>query len=94
MIHPRRRRDHDHVVSKRIVQATPEGGTIVLENLTGIRKRAQSAYCLNLRVRDKLPPDPRVGGELLTYQLDLTTPGNRPWCAHSLITLRDKPKSL
>lgn len=37
----RRRRDHDHVVSKRIVQATPQGGTIVLENLTDIRKRAK-----------------------------------------------------
>jgi len=33
------RRDCDHVLSKRIVQATPPGGTIVLENLTNIRKR-------------------------------------------------------
>lgn len=37
----RQRRDHDHVVSKRIVQNTPKGGTIVLENLTDIRKRAK-----------------------------------------------------
>lgn len=37
----RRRRDHDHVVSKRIVQNTNYGGTIVLENLTNIRKRAK-----------------------------------------------------
>lgn len=37
----RRRRDHDHVVSKRIVQATPAGGTIVFENLTDIRKRVR-----------------------------------------------------
>lgn len=37
----RRRRDHDHVVSKRIVQNTNCGGTIVLENLTNIRKRAK-----------------------------------------------------
>lgn len=37
----RRRRDHDHVVSKRIVQNTQSGGTIVLENLTDIRKRAK-----------------------------------------------------
>jgi putative transposase len=33
------RRDCDHVLSKRIVQATPPGGTIVLENLTNIRAR-------------------------------------------------------
>ena len=33
------RRDCDHVLSKRIVQATPPGGTIALENLTNIRKR-------------------------------------------------------
>ena len=37
----RRRRDHDHVLSKRIVQATPAGGTIVLENLTNIRSRTK-----------------------------------------------------
>lgn len=37
----RRRRDHDHVLSKRIVQAAPAGGTIVLENLTNIRSRAK-----------------------------------------------------
>ena len=35
----RQRRDHDHVLSKRIVQATPPGATIVLENLTHIRSR-------------------------------------------------------
>jgi len=33
------RRDCDHVLSKRIVQAAPPGGTIALENLTNIRKR-------------------------------------------------------
>jgi putative transposase len=33
------RRDCDHVLSKQIVQATPPGGTIVLENLTHIRER-------------------------------------------------------
>jgi putative transposase len=33
----RRRRDHDHVLSKRMVQNTPEGATIVLENLKNIR---------------------------------------------------------
>jgi putative transposase len=33
----RRRRDHDHVLSKRIVQNTPQGATIVLENLKNIR---------------------------------------------------------
>lgn len=34
----RRRRDHDHVLSKRIVQNTPEGATVVLENLKYIRE--------------------------------------------------------
>jgi putative transposase len=33
----RRRRDHDHVLSKRIVQNTPEGATLVVENLKNIR---------------------------------------------------------
>jgi putative transposase len=33
------RRDCDHVLSKQIVQTTPPGGTVVLENLTNIRKR-------------------------------------------------------
>ena len=33
----RRRRDHDHVLSKHLVQHTPEGATIVLENLKNIR---------------------------------------------------------
>jgi putative transposase len=33
------RRDCDHVLSKQIVHATPPGGTVVLENLTNIRKR-------------------------------------------------------
>jgi putative transposase len=37
----RQRRDHDHVLSKRIVQATPAGGTIVLEKLTDIRLRTK-----------------------------------------------------
>lgn len=34
----RRRRDHDHVLSKRIVQDTPTGATIALENLKHIRE--------------------------------------------------------
>jgi putative transposase len=33
----RRRRDHDHILSKRLVQKTPPGATIVLENLKNIR---------------------------------------------------------
>jgi IS605 OrfB family transposase len=33
----RQRKDHDHVLSKRIVQHTPPGSTLVLENLTDIR---------------------------------------------------------
>jgi IS605 OrfB family transposase len=37
----RRRRDHDHVISKRIVQSTPVGATIALENLKNIRGRAK-----------------------------------------------------
>jgi hypothetical protein len=47
-------------------------------------------------VRDKLMlPLPPIFSELyeLIYQLDLTTPGSKPSCAHSLNTLRDKPKS-
>jgi len=36
------RRDCDHVLSKKVVQACPAGGTIVLENLTDIRKRARA----------------------------------------------------
>jgi putative transposase len=35
------RRDCDHVLAKQIVQATPAGATIVLENLTNIRKRTK-----------------------------------------------------
>ena len=38
----RRRRDHDHVVSKRIVQGVPEGGTLAVENLTNIRSRVRA----------------------------------------------------
>jgi IS605 OrfB family transposase len=37
----RQRKDHDHVLSKRIVQNTPAGSTIVVENLTNIRSRAK-----------------------------------------------------
>src|SRR5688572_27819293 len=33
--------DCDHVLSKRIVQSTPAGGTVIIENLTGIRKRTK-----------------------------------------------------
>ena len=35
----RQRKDHDHVLSKRIVQHATPGSTIVLENLTNIRER-------------------------------------------------------
>ncbi|MDP9314258.1 MAG: RNA-guided endonuclease TnpB family protein, partial [Chloroflexota bacterium] len=35
------RRDCDHVLSKQIVQAAPEGSTIVVENLTHIRQRTK-----------------------------------------------------
>lgn len=37
----RQRKDHDHVLSKRIVQRTSAGSTIVVENLTNIRSRAK-----------------------------------------------------
>jgi putative transposase len=37
----RQRRDHDHVLSKRIVQNATLGSTIVIENLSHIRERAQ-----------------------------------------------------
>ena len=36
----RQRRDHDHVLSKRIVQHATPGSTIVIENLAHIRSRA------------------------------------------------------
>jgi putative transposase len=35
------RRNNDHILSKRIVAAAEPGATIVLENLTGIRKRSK-----------------------------------------------------
>ena len=35
----RQRKDHDHVLSKRIVQNAAPGSTIVLENLTNMRER-------------------------------------------------------
>ena len=37
----RQPRDHDHVLSKRIVQSTPQGATIVFENLTNIRENSK-----------------------------------------------------
>lgn len=37
----RQRRDHDHVLSKRIVQNAHPGATLVVENLSHIRERAQ-----------------------------------------------------
>jgi putative transposase len=37
----RQRKDHDHMLAKRIVQHVPPGSTIVLENLTHIRERAK-----------------------------------------------------
>jgi putative transposase len=38
----RRRRDHDHVISRQIVDATPPGATLAVENLTDIRKRVKA----------------------------------------------------
>jgi len=35
------RRNCDHMLSKQIIQATPLGGTVVLENLRGIRSRVR-----------------------------------------------------
>jgi IS605 OrfB family transposase len=37
----RRHKDHDHVLSKRIVQNAPPGSTIVLENLKNIREESR-----------------------------------------------------
>ncbi len=37
----RQRRDHDHVLSKRLVQNATAGSTIVLENLTNIRETSK-----------------------------------------------------
>jgi putative transposase len=37
----RQRKDHDHVLSKRIVQHTPQGATLVLENLKNIRSTSK-----------------------------------------------------
>jgi putative transposase len=37
----RRRKDHDHVLSKCLVQHTPDGATIVLENLKNIRETSR-----------------------------------------------------
>jgi putative transposase len=37
----RQRKDHDHVLSKRLVATSPAGSTIVFENLTNIRTRAK-----------------------------------------------------
>ena len=37
----RRRNDHDHVVSKRMVAHTPDGATIALENLKNIRETSK-----------------------------------------------------
>jgi len=40
----RQRRDHDHLLSRRIVDNTPAGGTIVVENLTHIRARVKQQH--------------------------------------------------
>ncbi|GAC1504889.1 MAG: hypothetical protein NVS2B12_18040 [Ktedonobacteraceae bacterium] len=37
----RQRKDHDHVLSKRIVQQTPQGATLVLENVKNIRSTSK-----------------------------------------------------
>jgi putative transposase len=34
----RQRKDHDHVLTKRIIETTPAGSTLVLENLTNLRE--------------------------------------------------------
>ena len=39
-----KRRDHDHVLSQRIVQNAQAGSTIVLENLTYIRERTKMRH--------------------------------------------------
>jgi len=38
----RRRRDHDHVVSRRIVDGLPGGAVLAVENLTNIRSRVKA----------------------------------------------------
>src|SRR5207248_3396332 len=40
----RQRRDHDHVLSKRVVQNASPGSAIVLENLTYIRERTKNRH--------------------------------------------------
>ena len=37
----RQRKDHDHVLTKRLIQTTPSGSTLVLENLTNIRENTK-----------------------------------------------------
>jgi len=44
------RRDCDHVLSKRIVLGVEPGGTVVLENLTDIRKRCKATKRFNRRL--------------------------------------------
>lgn len=44
------RRDCDHVLSRRIVDGVPPGGTVVLENLTDIRKRVKATHRFNRRL--------------------------------------------
>jgi putative transposase len=46
----RQRRDHDHVLSRRMVQATPSGGTIVLEDLRHIRSSTRHRHGQDNRV--------------------------------------------
>ena len=38
------RRDCDHVLSKRVIQSVPKGGTVVLENLKDIRTRVKTRH--------------------------------------------------
>ncbi len=44
------RRDCDHVLSRRIVDAVKPGGTVVLENLTDIRSRVKAMHRFNRRL--------------------------------------------
>lgn len=49
----RRRKDHDHVLSKRIVRHAPAGSTIVLENLKNIRETSKMGRGKGKRAENK-----------------------------------------
>jgi IS605 OrfB family transposase len=48
----RQRKDHDHVLSKRIVQLSPQGSTLVFENLTNIRATSKIGRGKNSKTVD------------------------------------------